>query len=253
MNEKLVHIIKVYPIDIDSIGLQPSFVKRIRKRNKYQYKSFSIYVKPLNLTDYRTYNINRYDMSVKMKLFNNNIFPIDISLKYIMKWPILVRSIIDTLFGISGELIDHINTDPTVMFKMLENRRKRYLTVEGLLDNLVLSNTDLSVYQTFRKLRTLEDRIDFAAFIETISGVIIEQRYEFANARKLPIKLASDKYFGTEYEKFKDQDGNDLNIDFNTIKSKLNKQMSEDKKYSEHGIKKAVDTGKENKELLELD
>lgn len=251
-HQKLYNVIKVKPKVLDSsLSVPLSFIKNLKDKGRLQDKEFKIIAFPLDIRDYRLYSPKRYSTPVVTHLFNKHLRVIGADLKYIMRYSLLVRGIIDALFQISGTDIEEVDRDITKLFSMLEERRMELASPSALLDNMVIANMSIKDYLDFRKIRSFDEKISIVAALESSTGVILKERYELAVKLKKPIKLSPDKNFGKEFERIMNKDGA---TDFDDIKATLSQQMTQERREASLGKgKKRVNTSAENSELGNLD
>lgn len=256
MAQELRHVIYVEPlIAIVAPRLPPEFVQAMKPHSdspKFQHKSFRIWVRPLTHREYKQFNTSRYEMRAIMQIFNTHIEIDDgANLAYLMKWPILVKAVMDAIFDISGEQVEQINSDPKVMFESLKKRRDELSRNEALMDRFVMLNAGFEFYTGYYSAcETLEQRLDVVAALELITSVHLEQRWEFARKRNMPIKLSPDKNFDREYkDSMGNAQGSQMAQMFDESERELAEAMRRDKRSAELGIKTRVNTASENKEL----
>lgn len=224
----------------------------MKKKQLLQDKNITILAIPLDVKQYKTLSLRKYSNNTILYLFNNHLFPIDETLKYVMKYPLLIKGVVDALFELSGREVEELNYKEGKLFQLLKERRRELGNFDALLDNFVLANMGIEQYLKFRDLESIEDRLAIVAVLENYYGVIIEERYELSKKIKKPIKLTPDKNFHKEYERIMGKEsGQDFG--FGDITKALNERMQEDKKLSEYGIKRTVYTDSENKELSNVD
>jgi hypothetical protein len=206
----------------------------------------------LDVKQYKTLSLRKYSNSTILYLFNKHLFPIDEDLKYLMRYPLLLKGVIDALFELSGREVEELNYVPGKLFQLLKERRRELGNFDALLDNFVLANMGIEQYLKFREISSLDDRMSIVAVLENYFGVIIEERYELSKKIKKPIKLTPDKNFHKEYERIMGKEsGQDFG--FGDITKALAERMQEDKKYAEYGIKRTVHTDSENREMTNVD
>lgn len=250
--QKLYNVIKVSPKRLDPGDVPQSFLSDLKKKKLLQDKSISVLVIPLDIKKYKTLSLRKYSPSTILYLFNNHLFIIGETLKYVMRYPLLVKGLIDSLFELSGREVEELNWSQGKLFQLLKERRRELGNFDALLDNFVLANMGIEQYLKFRELDNLEDRLAIVAVLENYFGVIIEERYELSRKIKKPIKLTPDKNFHKEYERIMGKEsGQDFG--FGDITKALAERMQEDKKYAEYGIKRTVHTDSENREITSVD
>lgn len=250
--QKLHHIIRVSPKRVTPNEVPDSFIRDLVKKKRLQDKSFSLIVKPLSIKDYKLFYLRRYSHASIIKFFNENLTPVNVSINYILQYPLLVKGIIDTLFELSGRDVEELNVNPDKMFQLLKERRRELNNFDALMDNFVLANMGIEEYMKYRQIENLEDRLAIIAVLENYFGVIIEERYALSKKIKRPIKLTPDKAFSKEYERvMNQQSGQDFG--FGDIQKALESRMREDRKLAEYGIKTPVQTGNENREMNNVD
>lgn len=250
--QKLYHIIKVSPKRLAPDQVPESFLNDLKKKSRYQGETFNILAFPLSIKDYKLYSLRKYSRNSVIKFFNENLVPIRTDLTYIMKYPLLVKGIIDTLFELSGSELEQFNYNPDKMFQLLKERRRELGSFDALMDNFVLANMGINEYMQYRKLESLEDRLAIVSVLESYFGVIIEERYALSKKIKRPIKLVPDKSFSKEYERIMNSESGQ-ELGFADISKALESRMQEDKKLSEYGIKRTVRTADENREMATVD
>lgn len=250
--QKLYNVIKVYPKVLLPGEVPAAFLDALRKKGILQERSIKLIAIPMDIATYKKLSPRRYAKQSILYLVNNHIIPIDCKISYIMKYPMLLKGIIDAIFEISGKELEDLRYNPDKLFQLLRERRREMNTFDALLDNFVLANLGIEQYLNFRKIDSLEERLSIVASLEFHLGVIIEERYELSKKIKRPIKLTPDRNFQKEYDRIVNNEaGQDLG--FGEIKKALAERMAEDKKLEEYGIKRTIRTEEENKELFEVD
>lgn len=259
--QRLRHVIHVEPvIELVRPHLPAEFCTQLEgtkksPTKKYQSESFSLWITPLDHREYKHYTTDRYHRLTIMNIFNNHVeVPPEIPLAYIMKWPLLVKAIIDAIFDVSSEVIDKINADPKVMFESLRKRRDELSKNDALLDRFVIINGGFEFYTAYRTIASLEERLDIVAAMEIATGITIERRWEFAKKKNMPLKLAPDKNFDKEYRDAMGnaRGGGELQHIFDETDRELREAMDRERRNSELGIKTRVNTRNENKDLDQL-
>ena len=248
MKDKLQHVINVFPSYEYIDTLPKDFIKRIRSRGKLQDKQFKIFLKPLSHRQYKVFSGNKYSTTVIIEVFNNHLTFRGATLSYVMKWPLLVKLIIDTVFTVSGGKLEKMNSDPQVLFDLLSSYRTAYSSIESLVDKLIINTAGIDTYTRFQKLETIEERLAFAALIEMSNDVIIEERYDMAEKTKKPINLSISSQFRKEYGDGK----SDMDNMLNESQADLDATIRRDKKLSNLGITRSVNTSAENRDLSDL-
>jgi hypothetical protein len=259
MRKELVrHVIHIEPIfEQVSAHLPPEFISQLGfgTSAKYQNRAFSAWITPLNYREYKQYNTARYHMNTLMDIFNKHVeLPKEISLAYVLKWPLLVKTVVDAIFDISSDYTDRINADPKIMFSDLRRRREELSRNDALLDRFVMINGGFEFYTAYRTIETMEERLDIVAAMELITNVSIEQRYEFATKRGMAIKLAPDREFEREYKHHMAAGGKSPEFQqlFDESERSLSEAMLRERRNAELGIKTRVNTKSENNALEEL-
>lgn len=251
--QTLYNVIKVAPKRVTPDEVPESFLRDLIRKKWLQNRSFSIIVYPLSMKDYKLHYLRRYSNNSIIKFFNENLVPIGASVNYILRFPLLVKGIIDSLFELSGRDIEELNMSPDKMFQLLKERRRELGNHDALMDHFVMANMGIEPYlQFYRKIESLEDRLSFVAVLENYFGVIIEERYLLSQKIKKPIKLTPDKQFSKEYERaMNQQSGQDFG--FGDITKALAQKLIEDRRMAEYGITSPVKTSDENREFAAVD
>lgn len=190
---------------------------------------------------------SRYESNNVLNILNDHIKIMEGgSLSEIMKWPLLVKNIVDEIYRISGGPIEKLNNSPEEMFETLARYRAQWLSNDALLDQLLLINLGVNAYLGIRnQIKSIEEKISIAALVEVSSDVIIEERYKMAVRLNAPIKLAPDQRFRKEYaQRF----GSQTEQAAAEAQAKLAHDMKRDRRT---GTKRRVNTQEENQALNE--
>ena len=195
VNQKLYHVLRVRPATELIEKLPPKFINRLKKRGRIQTESFTVYIKPLTHREYKIYSDNRYSKNVILKIFNNNLKFIDIQVSYVLKYSLLVKGIVDSVFTISGGKLEEMNTNPEILFDMLEGYRKTFTTMESLVDRFIIANAGIEMYMKYQELETIEERMALTALLEISTDIILEERWEMSRKIGGDVNLSFDKNF----------------------------------------------------------
>lgn len=250
--QRVYRTLKVYPATSNIETLPEAFRKRLVKDGRIQDKVFNVVVIPMSHREYTLYSGARYNTENVVKILNEHIVPIEVDLKYIMKFPMLVKAIIDGVYAVSGSMIEEINKDPQKMFDILRRNRQYWSTVGSLVDQLIITNAGLETYMELENSPGgYQEKLLFASLLEKMNDVIIEERYDAARRRnwKMPIKLVPDKHFRKEYEAMTADGG--MGEVFNESSKRLEDALKKDKKKADLGIKTKVRTKEENESLMD--
>lgn len=248
-NEKLFHVLRIEAITNFDNKIPKTFIKNIQSKSAMQTKSFTLYVKLLPFNKYQQLKSNKYSITTIIDIFNNHIISPDESLHYIMRWPILVKNIIDYVFSLSDQGISDLEVNPNLLFQRLKDKRAKMFEHNALLDSLVMQSFGIEIYMQFRNLDSFEKKLDFVATTEHFTQVVLEERYKMALKIKKPINLKADKYFAKEYNAKMNVDDETSSL-MNKASQALDEQLKEDKQLASLGVKRKVNTSQENASLM---
>lgn len=251
---KVGYVIRVRPDHAKLKELPEGLVKLLKESGKVQLKEFVIRVTPLGINEYRKLYASRYSLRTIVKVINECLEPIGVTVKYLLEFPLLLRGIVDLVFQLTGNELEEMAVNPDKLFKALDERRKLLHRVDALMDHLVLRNTNIETYLAYMNMKDLDDRLLLVAMIEEITGVIIRERYEFSKKTNTPIRLTpADRTYTKEFQKVMSKKGETIDVSMFEETSKLLKErIEQEKKYKELGIVRQVNTAQENRELQEL-
>lgn len=249
---KAYRVLRVMPDAKAFKSLPKSFQKILTKKSKRQNKIFTVVLLPLTNKEYRLFSTSRYSLKNVLKILNEHIIPIGVGLEYIIKWPLLIKLIVDSIYKISGEIIEDINRDPQKLFDTLRKNRERWSTIDSLPEQLIITNAGLDTYMKIQD-KDFEETLMLAALIEKTHDIVIEERYDAARRRnwQIPIKLHADRTFRKEYQRMTSQDGV-ADETFEETGRALDEAIRREKKMKELGIKSRINTEEENKALRDM-
>jgi len=249
--QKLYRVLKISP-DYESLNSLPKELRtRIVNSGRFQDKTFTVVVLPLSNKEYHLYNTSRYMTTNMLKVLNSHIVPIEQDLRYILKFPMLVKIIIDNIYNISGEVIEEMNKDPQKLFDILKRNREKWASIDSLVDQLLINNIGMDLYMKIEESSEgFDEKLMWASLVELSNDIIIEERYDASKRRRwqIPIKLTPDRNFRKEYQLMTDK-GEGMNETFHKTNRALEEAIRMEKRKSDLGIKTRVDTRSENKGL----
>ena len=249
LNEKLYHVLIIHAITDFGKQVPSSFIKNIKRSNLIQNRDFKLYIKLLPFNKYQRLKSNKYNNNTIIDIFNNHIISPDESLSYILKWPMLVKNIIDNIFALSSEDIPEMESNPDLLFQRLKDKRKKMYENNALLDSLVMQTYGIDIYMKYRNIDSFEERLEFIAATEHFTHVVLEERFKFAIKIKKSINLKSDRHFTDEYNRQMNID-NDTGELINKASQALTEQMREDAELAKLGVTRKINTSQENAALL---
>jgi len=173
----------------------------------------------------------------------------------IKKFPYMIRQLARAIVDVSGQRLDKVSLDGDYLFKRLSEEHAIMHSKEGLLHRLIIDNIrilGIETYIEFRKLKTLDDKIAFAAAIEYATGINIEQRYKYFSSKGRPVKLSSDPHFSKQYENDQITKEKDISAELDSMSYLLTEKIKKDKEeYYKYGLKRVVNTKEENQGVLD--
>lgn len=255
----LQHIIKVKPVYEQINALPKEFRERVIAKGRIQDKEFVLYVTPLSYRQYKVFSESRYSDRSIVDIFNNHIsFPKGslVNLSYLMKFKLLIKSIIDEIFTISGQTLEDINKDPEILFRQLETYKNSLMTPESIMDmfmaNMSVKIGDFSLFKHYESMETMEERMSIVALIELAFGIDLKRRYAISVKHGTPLDLTTDTY--TLEKKLRPEakgSNNELKGIAEETAQILARQIERERKLNTLGIKiSSVNTDKENQELF---
>ena len=162
-----------------------------------------------------------------------------------MKYSLLVKGIVDSVFTISGGKLEEMNTNPEILFDMLEGYRKTFTTMESLVDRFIIANAGIEMYMKYQELETIEERMALTALLEISTDIILEERWEMSRKIGGDVNLSFDKNFRKYYDDGKGK----MDQLIGESQRELGLAMRRDKKLQKLGINRKINTSQENRDL----